>query len=248
MTDLLPSVELLGREAVRTSEAAMRDWLLALLQLHDRHLYKETHTSWDAYVLDVFGYSHSTAVRSLAQAREILSLEAAPEDKAAGQDRPRAVRLPSQRQAVKAQKERKKVDAPIPAASRPVAGTDPAPPVTDPPQRKDADHQEEQEEQDEPVDVDGIGLRWLSSKTDQQIRAIADPLGTAMRHQIKRWAAAYGFVEARSPGHVITPEDRARAKAAAPVKPERRAIPVQTGSPAPLARREVQSYWKAGKK
>lgn len=124
MTDLLPTIELPTRatleDAVRSNQAAAREWVLALLQLHDRKLYRETHPSWDAYVLDTFGYSHSTATRWLAQGREILALEAGSEDIAAGQDRPRAAGLPSQRQAANAQKARRK---PIPADSTEVADT-----------------------------------------------------------------------------------------------------------------------------
>lgn len=118
MAELLPTSEVPSRvtleAVVRANEAAAREWVLALLQLHDRKLYKETHSSWDAYVLETFGYSHSTATRWLAQGREILALDAGPEDKAAGQDRPRAAGFPSQRQAAKAQRGRNKL---IPAAS-----------------------------------------------------------------------------------------------------------------------------------
>lgn len=45
---------------------------------------------------------------------------------------------------------------------------------------------------DEPVDVDAIGLRWLKSKSTQQIRAIGDPWGPAIRSEVRRWAEAFG--------------------------------------------------------
>jgi hypothetical protein len=50
------------------------------------------------------------------------------------------------------------------------------------------------------VDVDAIGLRWLQSKTTQEVRAIGDPWGPAIRAEVKRWAEAIGFTEPKRPG------------------------------------------------
>ncbi len=55
---------------------------------------------------------------------------------------------------------------------------------------------------DSPVDVDAIGLRWLKSKTTREVRAIGDPWGPAIRAEIMRWTAAFGFSSSSRPGPV----------------------------------------------
>jgi hypothetical protein len=54
----------------------------------------------------------------------------------------------------------------------------------------------------EHVDVDAIGLRWLKSKTTREVRAIGDPWGPAIRAEIMRWTAAFGFSSSSRPGPV----------------------------------------------
>jgi integrase len=224
---------------VRAGEAGVRGWLLALSELHARKLYLETHASWDAYVLETFGYSHSTAQRWLAQGREIMALEA-PED-AAEPLSPRAdlaKSLPSQRAAAKAQKRRR---APIEVEStesdtpRAMRLADEAKALIPVLEAAGVDVAEILHVEPEPVDVDAIGLRWLQSKTDQQIRALADPLGAAIRDEVKRWATAFGF---RSQGTISRPEDRQPAYV--PRTEFLRSAP----APASLRRQSVEPMFK----
>lgn len=61
------------------------------------------------------------------------------------------------------------------------------------------------------LDADAAGLRWLRSKTEQQIRATGDPWGPAIRAEIERHAKAYGLIPASLPrrqGTISRPEDR----------------------------------------
>jgi hypothetical protein len=55
---------------------------------------------------------------------------------------------------------------------------------------------------------DSVGLRWLQSKNDRQVRALADPLGGAIRAEVKRWATAFGYVPAAPPAPAEKPQRR----------------------------------------
>lgn len=300
---------------VRAGEGWMREWLLALLALHDRKLYTETHTSWEAYVFDTFGYSRSTANRWLVQGREVLALEAAPEDKVPGQRVPRAGHLPTQRQAARSQKDRR---TPIRVASEAVPTPAPGPSVDDlvgsdpgftggrsaedyvrglrggadeevpgnpdpaiqrptnpaeledppppsigdegyvcpqcgpdrhslpvPTVKSQVAHLIDHLQDLDPTDFFGSAtdgqldvlrrwarqgipadeadvIRWMKAKSDQQVRAIGDPYGPAIRAEVQRWSRAFGYEFVgedslkRRQGTISRPADRRKAKLAEP--------------------------------
>lgn len=189
----------------------------ALLVIRDEKLYRATHKGFGQYVLARWGFSRATAYRMIDQAAGLVLISPPENEK-------EQVNLSHGE--TKTTEEETTDDAST--ASTPSIVTPPASPSAGPPDTRaeseapsgpTGDGEASAEGNgggDEPADVltptlvisDADGLRWLSSKTEQEWRALGDPFGPGIRAKIKFVATAFGYVPVAPPVPAEKPQRR----------------------------------------